>query len=70
MRTGRFETFEGERRGEFFWRLLAGNGETIAVSESYGSRSDAERGALDLVGVVTDLVLEAGHEDLVEVYEA
>lgn len=51
---GRFEVFE-DRIGGWRWRLVAGNGEPIAQSEAYGSRTDAERGATD----VRDLVVES-----------
>ena len=31
--------------GQFYWRLVAGNGETIAVGESHTRRQDAHRAA-------------------------
>lgn len=68
--TARLETFETIRGGVFAWRLVGGNGEKMAGGEGYPSRSNAERGARDLVRAVTELVLEAGDEELVEVYEA
>jgi len=41
----RFEVFSGG--AGWYWRLLAGNGETVAQSESYTRKADAERGAKD-----------------------
>jgi uncharacterized protein YegP (UPF0339 family) len=42
-RKGQFEIFEGED-GQFYFRLLAGNGENILRSEGYVRRSGAENG--------------------------
>ena len=42
-RQGRFEIFEGQD-GQFYFRLLAGNGENILRSEGYVARSGAESG--------------------------
>ena len=40
---GKFELYT-DRRGEYRFRLKAGNGETIAVSEGYKSKSGALNG--------------------------
>jgi len=40
---GKFELYE-DRSGEFRFRLKAGNGEVIAVSEGYSSKSGALNG--------------------------
>lgn len=40
----RFEVFE-DAAGEYRWRLVAGNGETVAQSEGYTREQDAGRGA-------------------------
>ena len=42
-RQGRFQIFKGED-GQFYFRLLAGNGENVLRSEGYVSRSGAESG--------------------------
>jgi uncharacterized protein len=41
---GKFEVYE-DRAGEFRFRLKAGNGEVVANSEGYVSRSGAHKGA-------------------------
>jgi uncharacterized protein YegP (UPF0339 family) len=40
---GKFELYE-DRSGEFRFRLKAGNGEIIAISEGYSSKSGALNG--------------------------
>jgi uncharacterized protein YegP (UPF0339 family) len=40
---GKFELYK-DKAGEFRFRLKAGNGETIAVSEGYKSKSSALHG--------------------------
>lgn len=40
---GKFELYK-DRAGEYRFRLKAGNGETIAVSEGYSSKSGALNG--------------------------
>ncbi|MFK4729294.1 YegP family protein [Agromyces mediolanus] len=40
---GKFELYT-DARGEWRFRLKAGNGETIAVSEGYSSKSAAQNG--------------------------
>jgi hypothetical protein len=40
---GKFELYK-DGRGEYRFRLKAGNGEIIAVSEGYSSKSGAENG--------------------------
>lgn len=42
-RTGKFQIFEGED-GQFYFRLVAGNGENVLRSEGYVRRSGAENG--------------------------
>ena len=44
---GKFELYE-DKAGQFRFRLKAGNGETIAVSEGYTSKSSA-LGGIDSV---------------------
>ena len=39
----RFELYQG-KNNQFYFRLKAGNGETIAVSEGYTSRLGAKNG--------------------------
>lgn len=40
---GKFELYQ-DARGEYRFRLKAGNGETIAVSEGYASKAAATNG--------------------------
>jgi len=40
---GKFELYES-KNGEWRWRLKAGNGEIIATSEGYTSKSSAKNG--------------------------
>jgi uncharacterized protein len=40
---GKFELFE-DKTGQYRFRLLAGNGEIIAVSEAYATKSGAKNG--------------------------
>lgn len=40
---GKFELYE-DGKGEYRFRLKAGNGETIAVSEGYSSKASAQNG--------------------------
>jgi uncharacterized protein YegP (UPF0339 family) len=44
MGDGEFQVFE-DAAGEWRWRLVGGNGEVVAQSESYTRAEDAERGA-------------------------
>ncbi|MFC3395986.1 YegP family protein [Brenneria rubrifaciens] len=41
--SGKYEIFNG-KNGEFYFRLKAGNGEPILVSEGYTSKSSAKNG--------------------------
>lgn len=41
---GKFEIYE-DKAGQFRFRLKAGNGEVVAVGESYPSRAGAKKGA-------------------------
>jgi len=56
---GKFELFE-DARGEFRFRLKAGNGEIIASSEGY----DSKAGALNGIDSVRDNAPAAILEDL------
>ena len=47
--TGRFETFTG-RDGQYYFHLLAGNGEKVLASQAYASASGAQ-GGIDSVKV-------------------
>jgi hypothetical protein len=40
---GKFELYE-DGKGEFRFRLKAGNGEVIAISEGYSSKASAQNG--------------------------
>ena len=40
---GKFELFK-DKKGEFRWRLKAGNGEIIATSEGYKTKAGANNG--------------------------
>jgi uncharacterized protein YegP (UPF0339 family) len=40
---GKFELYK-DARGEFRWRLIAPNGQTIAVGEGYKSKDGAKNG--------------------------
>ena len=41
---GRFEIYQ-DRQGKYRFRLKAGNGEIVSVSEAYVSKFNARRGA-------------------------
>ena len=46
------ETFQGEN-GDWYWRMVAANGETVADSaEGYTRRADAERAARRMLELV------------------
>jgi uncharacterized protein YegP (UPF0339 family) len=40
---GKFELYK-DARGEFRWRLIAPNGQTIAIGEGYKSKDGAKNG--------------------------
>ena len=40
---GKFEIYK-DRKGEFRWRLKAGNGEIVATGESYPTKAGARKG--------------------------
>ncbi|MBM3154663.1 MAG: DUF1508 domain-containing protein [Chloroflexi bacterium] len=40
---GKFELYK-DKKGEFRWRLVAPNGQTIATSEGYSSKESAKNG--------------------------
>ena len=50
---GRFE-LKKAKNGEFFFNLLAGNGQGILKSEMYSSRSSAENGIASVQQNCTD----------------
>ncbi|MFZ7089431.1 YegP family protein [Curtobacterium sp. RRHDQ10] len=56
---GKFELY-ADGRGEYRFRLKAGNGETIAVSEGYSSKASARKG-------IESVRKNAGDADLVEI---
>jgi uncharacterized protein YegP (UPF0339 family) len=43
-RLPKFETFQGAD-GQWYWRLVAGNGETVATGEGHTRPEDATRAA-------------------------
>ena len=54
---GKFELYK-DSRGEYRFRLKAGNGETIAVSEGYKSKSGALNGIDSVRRNASDAVLD------------
>lgn len=44
------------RRQKWFWRLVAGNGKIVAVSEPYSTKESADRGAEDARSVASRAV--------------
>lgn len=55
----KIQVFQNEA-GEFQYRVIAANGEKLAVSESYPTRSNAKRGSEDLIQTVLDIAKERG----------
>jgi uncharacterized protein YegP (UPF0339 family) len=51
MNKPRFEVYEDEA-GEWRWRLIAGNGRTVATGESHESSRDAHRAVADVRAIV------------------
>lgn len=52
-----FQWFDGKAlKTQFGWRLIDDNGEKIAASEGYTTRSSARRGAENLVSTVLEMV--------------
>lgn len=47
-----FEVFEGKTKGDWFYRLKGGNGETMNTSQSYTRQSDAVRAVEDCIDAV------------------
>ena len=45
--SARFEVFQSTSDHQWYWRLIAGNGEIVAQSEGYTRSEDAERGVQD-----------------------
>lgn len=41
------EIVKGKRKGEWYFHVVADNGEIVAQSEAYTRKADAERGAED-----------------------
>lgn len=52
-----FVVFKGEG-DEYFWHLKAANGEIVAASEGYVSKSNAERGVNDMAQVCLEAIAE------------
>ena len=48
-RGNRIEVFPGKRRGEWFYRVVSVNGQTLSVSEAFTRRRDAHRAAYRLL---------------------
>ena len=44
MRTGKFKVRKSEKNDKWYWKLVATNGETIAMSEPYSSKQAAKKG--------------------------
>lgn len=71
MNDPRFEIFEGKdnavdgvgsgafkaRKGEWYWRLRAANGEIVASGEGYTRREDVRRGVVSTAQTVVDIAL-------------
>lgn len=68
MGTPRYETFQaGEDDDDlegiplvedaWYWRLVAGNGETTSIGESFTRERDAARGAADNAAVSAEAIL-------------
>jgi uncharacterized protein len=54
---GKFELYK-DRRGEFRWRLKAGNGEIVASGESYPTKAGARRGVESVQRAAADAKVE------------
>lgn len=44
--------------GDWYWRLVGGNGETLCVSEAYTRKASARRGAIRAFGLIYDLAVQ------------
>lgn len=55
----KIETFQG-KDGQFYVRIVAGNGEPLFVSEAYVRPYDAEEAIFTLIGI-----MQAGYYDIV-----
>jgi uncharacterized protein YegP (UPF0339 family) len=62
LRAGKFETFTG-RDGQFYFHLLAGNGEKVLQSEGYASKQGAEDG-------ITTVRFNGQHSDAFQLLQA
>lgn len=47
-RGNRIEVFPGKRRGEWFYRVVSVNGQTLCTSEAFTRKRDAQRAATRL----------------------
>jgi uncharacterized protein YegP (UPF0339 family) len=47
VRRGKYVVFLSDADGNWYWRLVGGNGENQGHSEAYPSESNAKRGAKD-----------------------
>lgn len=55
MATAKFKIYE---KTGWRWKLVDGNGETVATSEPYSSKSNAERGARNVQSTAPGAVIE------------
>ena len=56
MGTPKFEVYE-DAAGQYRWRLKDGNGEKVAASESYTTRSSAKRSAENIKSTAPNAVV-------------
>jgi len=56
MGQAKFKIYE---KSGWRWRLVDGNGETIAISEPYVSESNAERGAQNVKDTASNATVES-----------
>lgn len=52
------KTSAGNQKGAWRYTVKGGNGETLATSEGYTTKQDAERGFCNLVSMVLELLPE------------
>lgn len=60
--SGTYEVFR-DAEDEWRWRLRAKNGEIVAQSEGYPSKSNAERGARDARAAARWAIVEVADEE-------
>jgi uncharacterized protein YegP (UPF0339 family) len=53
MGAAHYEVFK-DAADQWRWRLVAGNGETVAQSEAYTQKADAERGVKTAAGAAIE----------------